>query len=160
MISSNKDVSGMQGRPKGGKNKSYTKEEKMLYVQQLLNGKSCRDVEKEYGVGHAVVNRWMRDYLNYGEDGLRNFKSLGFSSRNSGKKDLINLVELQRENMKLLIENEKLKMNYYKKKNNNEIKECEFMIIKNLSDTYYISSLCNAMNVSRDAYYKWTKRFD
>ena len=28
----------MQGRPKGGKNKYYSKEEKLKYVEQMLNG--------------------------------------------------------------------------------------------------------------------------
>ncbi len=31
----------MQGRPKGGKNNYYSKEEKLKYVNQMLEGKSC-----------------------------------------------------------------------------------------------------------------------
>ncbi len=38
----------MQGRPKGGKNKYYSKEEKKLkYVEQMLNGRSCWEIERE-----------------------------------------------------------------------------------------------------------------
>ena len=31
----------MQGRPKGGKNKYYSKEEKLKYINQMLDGRSC-----------------------------------------------------------------------------------------------------------------------
>ena len=42
------------GRPKGGKNRSYTKEEKMKYVKLMLeDGYSVWKIEKEF------IENWM-----------------------------------------------------------------------------------------------------
>jgi transposase-like protein len=49
----------MQGRPKGGKNKYYSKEEKLKYVEQMLNGRSCWEIEREDGISHSITNRWL-----------------------------------------------------------------------------------------------------
>ena len=37
----------MQGRPKGGKNKYYSKEGKIKIVQEMLNGKTTKDITNE-----------------------------------------------------------------------------------------------------------------
>ena len=103
----------MQGRPKGGKNKYYTKEEKLKYVHQMLDGRSCWDIEREDGIGHAITNRWLKNYNDLGEDGLVNKKKPGNPlSKYSNKKNLNELEKLQYENMKLRIENERLKKGY------------------------------------------------
>ena len=45
------------GRTKGGKNKSYTKEEKMKYVKMVLDkGYSVWDIEKEYSISCIILN--------------------------------------------------------------------------------------------------------
>ena len=62
----------MCGRPKGGKNRDYSKEEKLKYVKQMLNGKSCLDIEREEGIGHAITNRWLKKYIELRENGLDN----------------------------------------------------------------------------------------
>ncbi len=98
----------MQGRPKGGKNRKYSKEEKMMYVQQLLDGKSCRDIEREHGIGHAVVHRWLQNYLSQGEKGLN-------SKEKTIRPNKISIVELKRENARLRKEIERLKCLYEKK---------------------------------------------
>ena len=67
----------MQGRPKGGKNKYYSKEEKLKYIQQMLEGRSCWDIERKDGIGHAITNRWLKNYNDFGEDGLENKKKPG-----------------------------------------------------------------------------------
>ena len=47
------------GRPKGGKNKTHTKEEKIKYVKMMLeDGYSAMKIEKEYGVSHSLTDRW------------------------------------------------------------------------------------------------------
>ena len=51
----------MQGRPKGGKNKYYSKEEKLKYVEQMLNGRSCWEIEREDGISHSITNRCKRN---------------------------------------------------------------------------------------------------
>ena len=43
------------GRPKGGNNNYYCKEEKLKYVQQMLLGRSYWKIEKEEGIGHAIT---------------------------------------------------------------------------------------------------------
>ena len=35
----------------------------MMYVQQLLDGKNCRDIERKYGIDHAVVHSWLNKYF-------------------------------------------------------------------------------------------------
>ena len=103
----------MQGRPKGGKNKYYSKDEKLKYVRQMLDGRSCWEIEREEGIGHAITNRWLRTYNEFGEKGLENKKKPGNPlSKYSNKKNLTNIEKLQYENMKLRIENERLKKGY------------------------------------------------
>ena len=103
----------MQGRPKGGKNKYYSKEEKLKYIQQMLEGRSCWDIEREDGIGHAITNRWLRNYNDFGEEGLKNKKKPGNPlCKYSNKKNLTEIETLQYENMKLRIENERLKQGY------------------------------------------------
>ena len=66
------------GRTKGGKNKSYTKEEKMKYVKMVLDkGYSVWDIEKEYSISHSLTNLWVKKYLEYGENSLINKKKPG-----------------------------------------------------------------------------------
>lgn len=136
----------MQGRPKGGKNKKYSKEEKIMYVQQLLDGKSCRDIEREYGIGHAVVHKWLQNYLSSGENGL-----------DYNKRKKVSINGLKRENMYLRIENERLKRGYFidGMSDASAFRERELEIIHVLSNDYYVTSLCDAMYISKEVYYEW-----
>ena len=103
----------MQGRPKGRKNKYYSKEEKLKYIKQMLEGRSCWDIERKDGIGHAITNRWLKNYNDLGEDGLENKKKPGNPlCKYSNKKTLTDIEKLQYENMKLRIENERLKKGY------------------------------------------------
>ena len=103
----------MQGRPKGGKNKYYSKEEKLKYIKQMLEGRSCWDIERKDGIGHAITNRQLKNYNDLGEDGLENKKKPGNPlCKYSNKKTLTDIEKLQYENMKLRIENERLKKGY------------------------------------------------
>ena len=43
----------MQGRPK----EYYSKEEKLKYIKQMLEGRSCWDIECKDGIEHAITNR-------------------------------------------------------------------------------------------------------
>ena len=103
----------MQGRPKGGKNEYYSKEEKLKYVQQMLDGRSCWEIEREEGINHSVTNSWLKKYNEYGIEGLENKKKPGNPlCKYSNKKTLTDMEQLQYENMKLRIENERLKKGY------------------------------------------------
>ena len=103
----------MQGRPKGGTNKCYSLEEKLKIVNQLLKGKSVWQIEREQGINHSVSSRWLHQYNNYGEKGLINQKKPGNPlAKYYNKKNLTDIEKLEYENMKLRIENERLKKGY------------------------------------------------
>ena len=104
----------MQGRPKGGKNNYYLKEEKMKIVKEMLDSNlSPLDIEKKYNISHSLAGKWRKDYLEKGEKALINQKKLGNPlCKYSNKKNLTDIEKLQYENMKLRIENERLKKGY------------------------------------------------
>jgi transposase len=112
------------GRLKGGKNKTYTKEEKIKFVKVMLEeGYSAQRIEKEYGISHSITDKWKRKYLEYGESSLENKKKPGnplFKYQN--KKKLTKEEQLEYENMKLRIENELLKKGYLMKEDGTIVK--------------------------------------
>lgn len=105
------------GRPKGGKNKNYSTKEKLriikLYLEQHM---SYRQIEKQEGINHSLIGAWVKKFLKYGEDGLINKKKTGnkFSAIYTSK-SLTTEERLKLENMKLKIENERLKKGYHVK---------------------------------------------
>ena len=105
------------GRPKGGKNQTHTKDEKIKYVKMMLEeGYSAKKIEKEYGVSHSLTDIWRRKYLQFGEDSLENQKKPGNPlCKYSNKKNLSREEQLEYQNMKLRIENELLKKGYLMK---------------------------------------------
>ena len=102
------------GRPKGGKNNHYTKEDKIKIVKEMLDKNlSSLDIEKKYNISHSLAGKWRKDYLEKGEESLINQKKPGNPlSKYANKKGLTELEKLQYENMKLRIENERLKKGY------------------------------------------------
>ena len=102
------------GRPKGGKNNYHSKEEKIKIVKEMLNSNlSPLDIERKYNISHSLAGKWRKDYLEKGEDSLMNQKKPGNSlMKYSAKKNLTELEKLEYENMKLRIENERLKKGY------------------------------------------------
>lgn len=60
-----------------------------------------------------MYNNWLKKYLKFGEDGLENKKKTGNPyGKLLNKKTLTEIEKLQYENMKLKIENERLKKGY------------------------------------------------
>lgn len=104
----------MQGRPKGGKNKHHSKEEKIKIVKEMLDfNLSPLDIEKKYNISHSLAGKWRKDYLENGEKSLINKKKPGNPlSKFANRKNLTEIEQLQYENMKLRIENERLKKGY------------------------------------------------
>ncbi len=55
------------GRPKGGKNKSHSKAEKLELVKRNLCGESLRDIERETGIANSLIYQWTKRYIEGGE---------------------------------------------------------------------------------------------
>lgn len=56
---------------KGTPHRKYSKEEKMRYVRLHLEDHiSVRQIERDYGIGNALVSSWVKRYLQDGEDAL------------------------------------------------------------------------------------------
>jgi len=102
------------GRPKGGNNKYYTKEEKYKIIKPALDlEKSTWEITRETGLSNGMINNWIKKYRENGINGLENKKKPGNPlSKYSNKKNLTDMEKLQYENMKLRIENERLKKGY------------------------------------------------
>ena len=105
------------GRPKGGTNRYWSKEDKLKLVKEVTDEhKSTSEVSNRENISNGMFNRWIKNYLEYGEKGLINKKKPGNPlAKYSNKKNLSDLEKLQYENMKLRIENERLKKGYLMK---------------------------------------------
>lgn len=101
-------------RPKGGKNKYWSKEEKLKLIKEHLdNNISTNEITTRENISNGMYNNWLKKYLEYGEKGLENKKKPGNPlSKYINKKQLNDIEKLEYENMKLRIENERLKKGY------------------------------------------------
>ncbi len=102
------------GRPKGTKNRYWSKEDKLKIVRDMIeNNLGEKIAGKKYGIEHSLVGKWRRKYIEFGEEALENKKKPGNPlSKYSRKKNLTEMEKLQYENMKLRIEVERLKKGY------------------------------------------------
>lgn len=91
----------------------YSKEEKLSFVNLVLSGKYTQDsIAKQYG----MLSTWVRKYREGGIDALENKKRSGYVNASLiNMKNPNELQKLQRENIMLRIENERLKKGYTKK---------------------------------------------
>ncbi len=105
------------GRPKGGINKFWTKEEKYEIILPILNGE-CSSYERanEVGVYNGQIRCWIMKYNQGGMESLENKRKPGNPlQKYQAKKELSYSEQLEYENMKLRIENERLKKGYTSK---------------------------------------------
>ncbi len=66
------------GRPKGGKNKYWSKEEKLKLIKEHLdNNISTNEITTRENISNGMYNNWLKKYLEYGESGLENKKKPG-----------------------------------------------------------------------------------
>ena len=102
------------GRPKGGKNKYWTKEEKLKLIKEHLETHvSTLEITNREHISNGMYNNWLRKYLELGEKGLENKKKpWNPLTKYCNKKNLTDMEKLEYENMKLRIENERLKKGY------------------------------------------------
>ena len=104
------------GRPKGisTPKRNWSKEEKLKAVNRvLINHETAEDVRKELDISSGLLHTWIQKYLKDGEKGLENkIKPGNPLAKYQNKKQLTDLEKLEYENMKLRIENERLKKGY------------------------------------------------
>lgn len=102
------------GRPKGGKNKYWTKEEKLKLIKEHLeNHISTLEITSRENISNGMYNNWLKKYLEFGEAGLENKKKPGNPlSKYSNKKFLTETEKLKLEIMKKDIEIARLKKGY------------------------------------------------
>ena len=108
----------IMGRPKGKANKNnryWTKDEKIRIVLRVINHENSLSViSQEEKVNPGQLHLWVKKYLEQGEYGLVNTKKPGSPYKGLNlKKNLSDLEKLEYENMKLRIENERLKKGYF-----------------------------------------------
>lgn len=102
------------GRPKGGTNRYWSKEAKFEYVKILLSGEmSTRELGRENGIHSGQLTTWVKKYQEGGIEALENKRKPGNPlTKYQGRKTLTPMEELEYENMKLRIENLRLKKGY------------------------------------------------
>ena len=104
------------GRPKGisTPRRNWSKEEKLKAVKRVLdNHETAEDVRKELDINSGLLHSWIQKYLKDGEKGLENkIKPGNPLAKYMHKKKLTDIEKLEYENMKLRIENERLKKGY------------------------------------------------
>ena len=95
-------------------NRYWSKEDKLKIINEvLIKCKSPEEVAKEYDISGGLLRNWIIKYNQYGESSLESKKKPGNPlMKYSSKKNLTDIEKLQYENMKLRIENERLKKGY------------------------------------------------
>ncbi len=99
---------------KGQRFKMRSAEEKYEIIKPILESeKSSKQIMRETGIDNGLITRWVHRYLETGMEGLRNKKKPGNPlSKYIHKRKLTEMERLEYENMKLRIENERLKKGY------------------------------------------------
>ena len=98
-------------------NRYWSKEEKLRIIHSVLDfGLSTHQVAKDEDISAGMLRGWIKKYLEQGEDSLENKRRPGNPlMKYSKRKNLSDLEKLEYENMKLRIENERLKKGYMMK---------------------------------------------
>jgi len=98
-------------------NRYWSKEEKLRIINRvLIDGLSTHQVAKDEYISGGMLRGWIKKYIEQGEDSLENKRKPGNPLvKYSRRKELSDLEKLEYENMKLRIENERLKKGYMMK---------------------------------------------
>ena len=104
------------GRPKGLKS-GYTfrtAQEKFNIIKPIIDGEiSATQLGKELGLSDGMLITWIHKYQQGGIEALENKRKPGNPlAKYSRRKELTYTEQLEYENMKLRIENERLKKGY------------------------------------------------
>ena len=94
-------------------NRYWSKEDKLKLINEVLDGKSSQEVARENNISGGMLRNWIIKYNNHGEESLENKRKPGNPyGKFLNRKNLTELEKLQYENMKLRIENVRLKKGY------------------------------------------------
>jgi transposase len=93
-------------------NRYWSVEDKLKIIKEaMINGN--RITGRKYDISYGLISNWIKKYETKGEDGLKNSKKPGNPlSKYAKRKSLSEMEQLEYENMKLRIENERLKKGY------------------------------------------------
>ena len=102
------------GRPKGGKNKYWSKEEKLKLVKEHLEQHiSTLEITTRENISNGMYNNQLKKNIEKRKVEIKNKKKPSNTlSKYIKKKQLSDIEKLEYENMKLRIENERLKKGY------------------------------------------------
>lgn len=104
------------GRPKGTKSpkRYWSESDKLKAVKRVINNhETAENVRKDLNINSGLLHAWMKKYLTEGKEGLVNkIKPGNPLVKYQRKKNLTDIEQLQYENMKLRVENERLKKGY------------------------------------------------
>lgn len=105
------------GRPKGGKNRTWTAEEKYEVIKPIIDGLiSGNQRATDLGISKGMVKNWVIKFNNGGIEALEIKRKPGNPLlKYQARKELSYTEQLEYENMKLRIENERLKKGYTSK---------------------------------------------
>ena len=106
-------MAGKRNKP----NRYWSKDDKLKLVKSVIvDNKSINSVSKENNIDKSQLRRWIEKYYEFGENGLINKRKPGNPlMKYSSRKNLNEVEKLEYENMKLRIENERLKKGYMMK---------------------------------------------
>ena len=95
---------------KGTRHRKYSKDENMKYVRLHLDEHmSLRQIEKEYGIGNALVGTWVKKYLEEGENALEPHNGNPYAALHRSK----SLTEVER--LRLLVAKQEVEIARLKK---------------------------------------------
>lgn len=95
--------------------KFWNAEEKLNIITPVMNAEiSGEQQARNYEISGGMISKWISSYKEKGFDGLVNKRKPGNPlAKYSKRKELTDIEKLEYENMKLRIENERLKKGYF-----------------------------------------------
>jgi len=98
------------GSKKGIPHRKWSKDEKLAFVKLHLEGHmSIREIEQQYSVEHSLVSKWVKKYLNEGEEALVPRKGNPYAALHSSK----SLSEVER--LRLIVAKQEIEIARLKK---------------------------------------------
>ena len=103
------------GRPKGGKNRKWSVEEKLRIINRHLEDHlSMSRVAKEEGISSGMLSQWISKYLEGGEEALKSRQGNPYAalstSKNLSEEERLRLIVAKQE-----VEIARLKKGYFVK---------------------------------------------